>query len=35
MVLNEHREVEEIKRKIEIWKDKMEKDLKQKDKPKK
>ena len=35
MVLNEHREVEEIKRKIEISKDKMEKDLKQKDKPKK
>lgn len=35
LLLNEHREVEEIKRKLEIWNEKMEKDLKQRDKIKK
>ncbi|AGT44407.1 hypothetical protein [Treponema pedis] len=34
MVLNEHKEVEEIKRKLEIWHDKMEKDLKLREKDK-
>ncbi len=35
LVLNEPRECEEVKRKLEIWKDKMEKDQKQKGKAKK
>ena len=32
LVLNEHREADEVKRKLEIWKEKMEKDQKQRDK---
>jgi len=35
LILNEHREVEEVKRKLEIWNDKMEKDQKTRDKIKK
>ena len=35
LMLNEHREADEVKRKLEIWKEKMEKDQRQRDRTRK